>query len=582
MIVLTLILKYIAGGKKTQQTFSSYSGKTMRVWDLYPYPQQDVIYIVFTDIDGLAMATAQPERNNLEYVTDDDIPIVWYFMDTEIGRQGKIIRDAIDEFKGKFKQVRIIWQPINGKKFTTFYKRDIMEVGDVMIRIKEKMRRENLDIRAGLAKSWYPPLTDNHDKAMCIARLNLALEVLCYYWLRARCVDLSKITMIPRKSKDGVMENVDDTERVDIRGYGEEKFVMRNYRDPRKFPMEISFFPARRSREIMRLTFKTYGLEPDWSKVVNSRDTNWRIETPAIYTDGKWQDLRVPDGADTLYLTVENRVKTRIEYEKTMNYEGVLPCIRLHEYPWVFLNIQSLNTRIPLATDLVKYTLSEDNRVLDSHIPRARRTEPTPTAKVGREGESSIQRIVTVESLNPRTPAMSRLGPKLNNQEIVSSSSRELVPYHSSRIVRDYDMVEETEANKSQDDVEELEEDPCPVEAMELGGRSPRRRDDIEPEPTKTPRRDESTPSRRSSKESDKSVEMGSQSEDSQDDTDEESVVSSSTDEETRKERRVVALLNFIDRYDEKEKARQNKKKKLKRLLKVQQLKVDRKKTSKK
>ncbi len=222
MIVLTLILKYIAGGKKTQQTSSSYSGKKMTVWDLYPYPQQDVIYIVFTDIDGLAMATAQPERNNLEYVTDDDIPIVWYFMDNEIGRQGKIIRDAIDEFKGKFKQVRIIWQPINGKKFTTFYKRDIMEVGDVMIRIKEKMRREDLDIRAGLAKSWYPPLTDNHDKAMCIARLNLALEVLCYYWLRARCVDLSKITMIPRKSKDGVMENVDDIERVDIRGYGEE------------------------------------------------------------------------------------------------------------------------------------------------------------------------------------------------------------------------------------------------------------------------------------------------------------------------------------------------------------------------
>ncbi len=43
-----------------------------------------------------------------------------------------------------------------------------------------------------------------------------------------------------------------------------------------------------------------------------------------------------------------------------------------------------------------------------------------------------------------------------------------------------------------------------------------------------------------------------------------------------------MVLLIFIDRYDKKEKARQNKKKKLKRLLKVQQLKVDRKKTSKK
>ena len=214
---------------------------------MYPYPKQDVIYMVFTDLDGLAMATAQPEKNNVDYLTDDDIPILWFLLDTEISKQGRVIKEAIDEFKGQYEKIRIIWQPINGKSHTTFYKRDIMEIADTMIKIKEKTRRESLDVRAGLAKSWYPALPANHEKAMSIARLNLAIEVLSYYWLRVRCVDLSKITMNPRKVKDGTLEDVSEAEKVDIRGYEEEKFCLKDYRDPRRFPMEIAFFPARRS-----------------------------------------------------------------------------------------------------------------------------------------------------------------------------------------------------------------------------------------------------------------------------------------------------------------------------------------------
>ena len=199
---------------------------------------------MFTDVDGLAMATAEPEKNNQEYITDKEIPIVWYLMDTEIGRQGRIIQEAIDEFKGKYK-IRIIWQPINGKKFTTFYKRDIMEVADSMVKFREKSLKEDIDVQTGLAKSWYP-CNPNHEKAMSIARLNLALEVLSYYWLRVRCVDLSKITMIPRKTKDGINEELGEDERVDIRDYENEKFQLKNYRNHRKYPMENAFYPARR------------------------------------------------------------------------------------------------------------------------------------------------------------------------------------------------------------------------------------------------------------------------------------------------------------------------------------------------
>jgi hypothetical protein len=119
-------LIFVTGGKRTEFYQSSYSGKTTRVWDMYPYPDDtDAIYIVFTDIDGLAMATADPEKNNLDYLTDKDCPIIWYLMDTDISRQGQVILDAIDEIQEMFsgRRIRLIWQPMNGKKAVeTFYK----------------------------------------------------------------------------------------------------------------------------------------------------------------------------------------------------------------------------------------------------------------------------------------------------------------------------------------------------------------------------------------------------------------------------------------------------------------------------
>ena len=68
------------------------------MWDIFPYPSKDVINIVFTNIDGIAMATAQPEKNN-DYITDNDVPILWYFTDTRICHQRTIILDAITEIQ---------------------------------------------------------------------------------------------------------------------------------------------------------------------------------------------------------------------------------------------------------------------------------------------------------------------------------------------------------------------------------------------------------------------------------------------------------------------------------------------------
>jgi len=214
------------------------------VWDIFPYPSRDAINLVFTDIDGIAMATAQPEKNN-DYILDEDEPIVWYFTDTRISNQRTIILDAITEIQEMMGDIKIniIWQPMNGKRFETFYKRDGTEVADTLMKIKKVSYTSKSPVRVALAKSWYPSGADKHSKALSISRLNLALEVISYYWFRCRCIDISDITMVPiTSSADGVQETVSDEERTNLRGYEDKKFKPLNYRDARRFPMEISYY----------------------------------------------------------------------------------------------------------------------------------------------------------------------------------------------------------------------------------------------------------------------------------------------------------------------------------------------------
>jgi hypothetical protein len=585
-------LIFVAGDKRTEYYQSSYSGRTIRIWDRYPYPDDtDAIYMVFTDIDGLAMATADPEKNNLEFITDKECPIIWYFMDTDISRQGHVIVDAIDEIQESFngRRIRMIWQPMNGKTaIETFYKRDILEIADTMVKIREKTKRSDLDIRAGLATSWYPSGKANHLSALRIARLNLAIELFSYYWLRARCIDLSKLTTVHRKSKLGVYEEIGEDEMVNIRGYEDEKFSPRNYRDPRRYPMVIAFFPARRAREILRKVFQIYGVEPDWEKARNARDTNWRIETPAVYTGGKFEELPMPKEGERTYLDISARISFRLRFEKEQNYEGVLPSLQLAEYPWSNLNTQSLDESLPLVTDIQEFSLSTHNQVLDEHIPRTQITHRIERIerierRIDREGESST------ESLKKTTSALDRLGPRVKKTDLTTAPGKE----------KEYDSwgdeMEEEEANQTQ----ELE-DPCPIEPLGFQSRSPRTKTtepetktssegarEVEPEPKKrTARRIESEPSKRVRDTASPSVEILSESEpdsQSQDESSDESEISSSSDEEERKERRVRALLSFLDCYDEKERLRLKKKQKLKKQWeKARKLRQEKKKEQKK
>jgi len=505
------------------------------VWDIFPYPSRDVINMVFTDIDGIAMATAQPEKNN-DYILDDDVPIVWYFTDTRISNQRTIIMDAIaevQEMMGDIK-INIIWQPMNGKRFETFYKRDGTEVADTLMKIKKVSYTSKSPVRVALAKSWYPSGADKHSKALSISRLNLALEVISYYWFRCRCIDISDITMVPRTSSaDGIQEEVSDEERTNLRGYEDKKFKALNYRDARRFPMEISYYPARRSREIFRKIIQVYGLEPNWEKARNSRDNYWRIDIPAIYTDGKLEILHAPLSGERAYLAMRSRIISWVQYEEEKEYSARLPSTFLEDYEWEFLNAQSLDGSRSLETDIVEYTLSVDNNILQPTIPRPQFTEQGDRREREEESGSRSRSRSRCRSRLETRSALDRLGPKITTGESLSE--------------------EDKEANQSIE--QEFMLDPCPVENMELGGTPSSRAAPVEPEPTKRAR-SESTGSGESLK-----------SEEESDESSEDSEVSSSSDEEDRKKRRVTALIDFLDRYDETEENRRRKRRKLRKKM---------------
>jgi hypothetical protein len=563
---------------------------------------------VFTDVAGLAMATADPEKNNREYVTDKECPIIWYMMDTDICRQGQVILDAIDEIQKTMggRKIRMIWQPMMGKtSVETFYKRDILEIADTMLKIREKEKRDDINISTGLATSWYPSGRSNHMKALCIARLNLAVELLSYYWLRVRCIDLSKITMVPRKSKSGVQEELNEDETINIRGYEDEKFCPRNYRDLSRYPMEIAFYPARRAREILRKVFQVYGIEPDWEKARNARDTNWRIEIPAVYTGGRFQELPAPREGERTHLDVSARVTARVRYEKNRNYEDLLPSLQLMEYPWEMLNTQSLDETLPLVTDIQTFNVSGHNQILDEKIPRSQITYRIER-RLDREGESESSESTKKSS------ALERLGPKVKTLDAAPAPETETLdaapaPRNPNKSTQDeYDswgeVIEVDEANQS---LELVLEDPCPVEPLVVQERSPRRPKTRVPETRtraegrgaeseprsesesrkRTAKQVEPEPSKRVRDDNSQSAKSVSQyeSSDARDDSSDESSFSSSSDEEERKERRVRATLDFLDRYDEKEMLRRMKRQKLKKQWeKARKLRQDAKKAPKK
>jgi len=169
----------------------------VRIWDARPYPSNQTVFLFFSDMVSMTMATADAEKKNPEYLTDKECPIVWHFTSTSIANQGRwmvaITKEWCDEMDPK--RIRVVWLPLNKPGMITTYATDILEIVDIWIKMKGMGKRMHTSVRVALAKAWMPRNTTNQVKALKIHRLNLAMEVMAYYWLRARCIDLSALTM---------------------------------------------------------------------------------------------------------------------------------------------------------------------------------------------------------------------------------------------------------------------------------------------------------------------------------------------------------------------------------------------------
>jgi len=172
------------GGKLVQQRNSQEWGKIERIFDIHPYPENGVVNLVFTDMMALSLATADPEDTNLDYKTSAQVPIIWHLTNTSIRNQGRWMEQVVMETcqTAKPQKIRVVWIPMNCYSLDTVYATEILEVADLLIKIKIVGRTNGVSVRAAVAKSWMPKDVANQQRALEINRLNLALSVLSFYW----------------------------------------------------------------------------------------------------------------------------------------------------------------------------------------------------------------------------------------------------------------------------------------------------------------------------------------------------------------------------------------------------------------
>ena len=77
---------------------------------------------------------------------------------------------------------------------------DTVEVLDAAIKVREYEVFHNISVKLGLVKTWFPLGERFASEAIKLNELNLAIELLGFYYLQTRVVDLSRVTL--RKTKE--------------------------------------------------------------------------------------------------------------------------------------------------------------------------------------------------------------------------------------------------------------------------------------------------------------------------------------------------------------------------------------------
>ena len=237
----------------TEARETADQGIVDRIWELDPDKMQagekmKQIYIFIGDIKALALATADQERTR-SYLTPETVPMLWYFTRGTVAQQARtIIRELVPHahlWLGHH-DIHVLWMPGHNIPEHTDFHVDTVEVLDAAIKLKECGVFHNLDIKLGLVKTWLP-LGDRYlSESIKLDKLNLAIEVLGYYYLQTRVVDLSRLTM--RKSRESA-------NRVSITGHDEYVYVLGEYRSKTNGGHLVNFHTSRHAREILKQVF---------------------------------------------------------------------------------------------------------------------------------------------------------------------------------------------------------------------------------------------------------------------------------------------------------------------------------------
>jgi hypothetical protein len=369
----------------------------------------------------------------------------------------------------------VVWIPLHAPgsaREEMNFSRDVIEVADGIIKLKDFGRRMNISARIAVSKVWLPKDAKNQDLALELQRLNLALDILAFHWIQCRCIDLSKLTMEPWDKKDPLS----DETRIEVPGFENSRYQPRNFKNMISDPMEISFFSGRRAREIIRKVLSKYGVEPNWEKALEAKDMFEKVSRPfmmtGFYGTRKYEFPEPAGGSVAANKAMKTRVKNRAAYEQGASEDNSLPDTYLDIYPWVVCNVQHKDWDHP-GRPYKSEPVSEGNTILSltagsrrfalAAISQAEEVveEIVPDRQVSLEKKDVVNITVTKtwgpSPLAVRGAAKSRLGGKVPepDQSKDIDTTLELV-------LSDTEFEEMVKANRSVDSVEMLDEVPSP------------------------------------------------------------------------------------------------------------------------
>jgi hypothetical protein len=255
-------------------------------------------------------------------------------------------------------KAQILWIPTHEARINTSFEPDVMEILDAVTKIKEFNLFQETTFKIGLAKSWMGWGEKCDEENLRVEHLNLAIDVIAYYMVKCRSLNLTKFTT--------TNTTVNKKNLVRCRVETHLKFWMdpSQYHNPHEGGFHLSDHACRRIRQEIRQLFRKLTVCPPWSKALKSGD----VTPPVMYVNGIRRLIPAPRRGDKFISTevLGERAKVRVEAYKKEKYSTILPAIP--SYDWDRLReIGITGKKIVIPKELMLF-LSEENQTEETEV----------------------------------------------------------------------------------------------------------------------------------------------------------------------------------------------------------------------